>query len=59
MGVIQTGGGLQDVVDGVRHRQRPLVSDQRSQIPARDIFHHQEMDAVRLIGIVRGDDVRM
>ena len=57
--VLQPLRRLCDVVHGRGDGQWALLLDQRCQVLAFDTFHHQEMDAPRIIRIIRPDDVRV
>ena len=59
VGELQATGRLQDVVDGLVDRKRAVLLDQGRQVAPLDVLHDQEVDAVGLVGIVGGDDVRM
>ena len=48
MGEGQPAGGLADVIDGRLDRQRAVLLDQRRQVLAVDVFHHQEVQALAL-----------
>ena len=39
--------------------RRPLLLDERREIASCDVFHHQEVNAVGLVGIIGGNDVGM
>ena len=59
VGILEPAGGLQDVLDGLRHRQRSLLLDQGRQVLALHVFHDQVMDAPMLAGVVGLHDVGM
>ena len=46
-------GRLQDVIDGLLDRKRPVLLDQRREIAPLDVFHDEEVDAIGLVGIDR------
>ena len=55
--VIQTASGLQGVVHGCSHIERAVLSHQRPQILSFDVFHHQKVDPIRFIRVMRSDDI--
>ena len=59
VGVWQSAGRLQDAVHGLVERQRPLLLDERREVGAVDVLHHQEVRAAGFVGVVGGDDVGM
>jgi len=59
VGVLKTAGRLQDAVQRQAGRQGPLLLNQRRQVDALHVLHHQERPAVRFVGIVGDHDIRM
>ncbi len=63
MGMLQAEGSLADDftrrADAHGAARRRTDANEALQVDAIDIFHHQEMDAARLAGVVSSDDVRM
>ncbi len=59
VGELQAAGRLQDVVDGLGDGKRAVLLDQGREVAPLDVFHDQEVDAARLVCIVRSNDIGM
>ena len=57
VGILQTASRLQDAVQRLAERQRPLVLHQHREVGAFHVLHHQEMGAAGFVGVVSRDDV--
>jgi len=57
--VLQPAGRLQDAVQRLAQRQRPLLLDERRQVAAVHILHHEEVRTARFASIVGDHDVGM
>ena len=55
----QACGRLQDAIEGLFQRERPIFLDQGRKIVSLDELHRQEMDAACLTGVEGGDDIGM
>ena len=59
MGVLQSPGGLEHVVDRFFDGQRAGVLEQPGKVLAVNVLHGQVVDALVLAGVEGGDDVGM
>ncbi len=58
VGVGEGLAGLEDVVDGDLHRERPLVAEERAQVLPFEVLHHQVgRAAVERTGVAHAGDV--
>ena len=56
---LEAAGRLDQVVDGVVKRQRPLRGDDAVEVAPLNVVHHQEMNTTVFIGVERGDQVEV
>ena len=59
VGVLEPASRLQDAIDRLPNLQRPMILDDAGQVMALDVFHHQVVHALVLVGVVGRDDVGM
>jgi hypothetical protein len=59
VGVLQSLRRLKDASDCHGEPQRPVFPDDGREVAGLDVFHDEEMHAVRLVGVVGSHDVRV
>src|SRR5207248_11101787 len=59
VGVLQSEGRLPCVIAGLDDREGSTLLDEARQADAFDVLHDEEMHIARLLGVMRGDNIRM